>query len=160
MLQAVLKLMGQGASNRIPSMLRKQPKLFFQGFEQLKARAAKVAKEDPDLGMTAIAVTDDKAAVARPGQMNLLPQSFLSRRIAAHADIWSPRQLPAMAACSLCSRCGLSDTGHPQLQQPHRGNTVQSPLLEHTGLAKWPAGRQADWLPGWLSGQKAEKLAG
>ena len=66
-LQAVLKLIGQGASNRIPSMLRKQPKLFFQGFEQLKARAAKVAKEDPDLGMTAVAVTDDKAAVAKAG---------------------------------------------------------------------------------------------
>ena len=145
LLQAVFKLTGQRASNRIPSMLRKQPKLFFQGFEQLKARAAKVAKEDPDLGMTAVAVTDDKAAVAKAG----------SRAVAAEATAYS-----AAVAAPFCGCSGLSDTGHPQLQQPHRGNIVRSPLLEHTGLAKWPAGRQNDWLPGWLSGQKAEKLAG
>ena len=59
---------GQGASNRIPSMLRRQPKLFFQGFEQLKARAAKVFKEDPDLGMNAVAATDNKETVAKGGE--------------------------------------------------------------------------------------------
>ena len=42
MLEGVLQMTGQTSGNRIPSMLRRQPKLFFQGFEQLKTRAAKV----------------------------------------------------------------------------------------------------------------------
>jgi len=62
-LQAIFKLTGQGASNRIPSIMRKQPELFFQSFEQLRARAAKVFKEDPTLGMPAVAATD--AAIAK-----------------------------------------------------------------------------------------------
>ena len=66
LLQAIFKLTGQGSSNRIPSMLRKQPKLFFRGFEQLRARAAKVHKEDPDLGMAAVA-DNAGAAVATTG---------------------------------------------------------------------------------------------
>ena len=61
-LQVIYKLTGQGAFNRIPSLLRKQPKLFFKGFEQLKARAAKVLKDDPDLGRTAIGGADGGAA--------------------------------------------------------------------------------------------------
>ena len=61
LLQVIFVLTGQGASNRIPSMLRRQPKLFFQGFEQLRARAAKVHKENPDLGMTAVAGTGGAA---------------------------------------------------------------------------------------------------
>ena len=66
-LQVIYKLTGQGAFNRIPSLLRKQPKLFFKGFEQLKARAAKVLKEDPDLGRTAIAGADGGAPAADVG---------------------------------------------------------------------------------------------
>ena len=98
-LQAVLKLIGLGASNRIPSMLRKQPKLFFQGFEQLRARAAKVAKEDPDLGMTEVAVTDDKAAVAKAGAES---QHAHAKAELRHADAKSESALvrsgPELAA--------------------------------------------------------------
>ena len=62
LIPVVCALTGQSTSNRIPSMLRKQPKLFFQGFEQLKTRAAKVFKENPDLGSPV--ATAEGAAVA------------------------------------------------------------------------------------------------
>ena len=66
LLPIVCHLTGQPASNPIPHALRRQPKLFFQGIEQLKARAAKIFKETPGLGGPG-ATAEAAAAAAKAG---------------------------------------------------------------------------------------------
>ena len=48
-MKVVAILTGQSSSSRIPTIMRRQPELFFRGIEQLRSRAAKIFKESPNI---------------------------------------------------------------------------------------------------------------